>query len=241
MKKYLRTFLYRIGYKNSIFQRIYVKLMASKSKAYKQQRARLVNLLGNEVLDLVNRISAENHILIWPEFGTLLGAYRNQSFISYDPDIDLGIIESDYSDALLDEFYKKGCSLKRKLYLVNANSGERKLLELTLIYKGLCFDLFISSLVCDDKRKVYVSYEKIDEIKNIYKCKYYTVDYTTSDVSHVRINGYDYLYPAKADAYLSSIYGESFMTPIEGWIPPKENPIVTFLDADKYYVIESLS
>lgn len=239
MKKLLRRFLYRIGYKNSIVQKLYVFFMSPINKAKKEKKAKKVSEIGNDLLELILSICKETNVLIWPEFGTLLGAYRDKSFISFDPDIDLGIISSDFSEELLQKFYNYGCVLKRQLHLVNKINGEEKLIELTLEFKGLCFDLFLSDPVNSNQRKVFVSYEKIDEIKNIYKCKYYTVKYTPSNLSEVSINNLKLSYPAEPDKYLALIYGESFMTPIKGWIPPTYNPIITYINPNDYFVQET--
>lgn len=45
--------------------------------------------------------SYSEDIKVWIEFGTLLGAYWDGTFIAHDCDIDLGIYEEDISEDLI--------------------------------------------------------------------------------------------------------------------------------------------
>ena len=197
----------------------------------------MVTKQGDELIQLLNKVAFNCKVLIWPEFGTLLGAYRDKSFISFDPDIDLGILREQYSDALEKQLFSIGCVKVRDLVLVNVHTGEEKLLETTFSYKGLSFDLFLSDVISDESRKVYVSYEQFDEINHFYNVKYYTLAYSNTQ-EKVCINKNKMQYPGNVKQYLESIYGKSFMTPIKGWIPPKYNPVVTFVPNTEFYVKE---
>ena len=239
MKQFFRRIFYKLGYKDSFLQKLYISLMSSKAEAQKEEAAKKVNTIGDDILNIVVSVSKEQSVLIWPEFGTLLGAYRDKSFISFDTDIDLGILTTDFSDEVMNAFIDRGCKKVRQLHLASVQSEEKKLLETTLEYNGLNFDLFLSDRIGDKQRKVYISYQKLDEIKSTYKCKYYTVDFAPNDACEVFINDIRLLYPANPEIYLKAIYGETFMVPIKGWIPPKVNPILTYMDSKKYFVQET--
>lgn len=137
----------------------------------------------------------------------MLGAYRNKSFISYDPDIDMGVFAEDFTDTLMVAIEELGVSKHRCMYLVNKETKEKRLVELTLNYKGLLFDLFLSDRIDSHTRRVYVSYSKISEIDNKYKVKYYTIDYN-NDNEKICINGQNLSFLGNVNNYLESIYGK---------------------------------
>lgn len=237
MKTLLRNFLYKYGYSNSILQKVWIQVCKPFEHRKKERRINSILNTGNELLLLIKEITQQTGILIWPEFGTLLGAFREKSFISFDPDIDLGIMAKDYTPELINIFRDKGCSIHRRMYMINNKLKEKRLIEVTLKYKGILFDLFISDDAPSDKRKVYVSYKIFDEILRKFKVKYYLVDYT-DQLQKIYINNIELYYPGNPYIYLKSIYGDSFMTPVKNWIPPKSNPIMTFLNQDETYVVE---
>lgn len=237
MRENIRIFLYKHGYENSLIQRVWITLMTPFMKFNQKMRSRNVNMKGNELLGILMSLSEKNNVLIWPEFGTLLGAYRNKSFISYDPDIDIGMFAEDFTGPLMSSLEDIGVTKQRCMFLINNDTNEKKLVELTLNYKGLLFDIFLSDRVDSDMRRVYVSYRKINEIDNKYNVKYYTVDYKDS-TEKILINGRPLYFPGNVKCYLESIYGKNFMTPIKGWIPPKYNPIMTYLDNTEFFVEE---
>lgn len=237
MKQIIRYFLYKNGYNNSILQKVWITLMSPYVNYKNRQKSKRIRIIGEDLLLILKRISEQVGIDIWPEFGTLLGAYRDKSFISYDPDIDMGLFSDSFTDELMTALLKYGIKRKRSLYLIDSNSNEKRLIEMSLTYKGLIFDVFLSDKVNENSRRVYVSYEKINELDNKYKVKFYTVEYSGGPVV-VQINDIKLHYPGDASVYLRSIYGDSFMTPIKDWRPPKRNHILTYLDETKIYAEE---
>lgn len=53
-----------------------------------------------EILDFMHGLLTENKIAHWLNFGTLLGAVREQDIIPWDEDVDLGVWEEDVSRIL---------------------------------------------------------------------------------------------------------------------------------------------
>ena len=62
---------------------------------YRKCRKRAMKLYACELLENMKQILDKNNILFWLDFGTLLGAYRDKDFISYDCDIDIAILYED--------------------------------------------------------------------------------------------------------------------------------------------------
>ena len=63
---------------------------------YNNPDLRTLQLAKNIMLLDVKKICEEDTINYWLEFGTLLGAVRNNGFIPWDDDIDLGMTRNDY-------------------------------------------------------------------------------------------------------------------------------------------------
>ncbi len=65
---------------------------------------------GVEFLSEVKAVLDDNNIVFWIEYGTLLGAVRQQGFILWDSEIDLGFFKDDLVDLqfLLSEFRDRG-------------------------------------------------------------------------------------------------------------------------------------
>ena len=81
MKNKIRSFLYQHGYKNSLLQKIWILLTLPYKKYKENINIRNVQRKGDDLLNKIISISKECGIIIWPEYGTLLGAYREKSFI----------------------------------------------------------------------------------------------------------------------------------------------------------------
>ena len=75
----------------------------------------------------------------WLEAGTCLGAVREQDFIAYDPDIDLGIMEVETKawDGIRDAFLEAGFELYREW------TQSKLKVELSFKWKGLKVDVFM--------------------------------------------------------------------------------------------------
>lgn len=233
MKEKIRKFLYQHGYKNSIIQKTWILL----SFPYKRYRDKIkiknIQKKGNELLNEIINISKKCGITIWPEYGTLLGAYREKSFISYDIDIDLGILKSDFTPEFKKALSEKGFIIIRYFYIVNIKTGIKEIRELTYSYKGINFDLFLSD-VEGSKRAVYVFPSKINDLDNKFNIRKYTVEYST-ELETITINNNNFTYPGNVKKYLKTIYGDNFMTPIKNWQAPQYNPNMIMLKNTEVY------
>ena len=124
------------------------KRVLSKFGLYNAQSSQnaLMKQYGLEILEIFHNVSEELNKPIWLEFGTLLGAYRNHSFISYDYDMDLGMYSDqydiDFENSLIEkglvdsdtDYYKviyRGGQLKKKLIIVASAESQavKKIVE----------------------------------------------------------------------------------------------------------------
>ncbi|MCS2220388.1 LicD family protein [Bacteroides thetaiotaomicron] len=80
-----------------------------------KNRNRIFLQYSQELLTNFHQAMNEVGIPYWLEFGTLLGAVREHSFISHDFDLDVGLFKEDYSD-IIREVLKKIWFQKNKVY-----------------------------------------------------------------------------------------------------------------------------
>lgn len=86
-------------------------------KTVKRNR-KLLQDKGICALDAMSAACKEAGVSFGMEFGTLLGAYRNQGFIPYDDDMDLTMWAEDCSRDFENVLLKYGFYKKRAFYLV---------------------------------------------------------------------------------------------------------------------------
>lgn len=233
MYQTIRRFLYQHGYMNSPIQKIWVLLQRPFVQRFHKNKIKYVHKKGELLLTEVYRITKGLNINCWVEFGTLLGAYRNQSFIPFDYDIDMGMYIEDYSDVFKMKMKDQGFKLVKCYYFVDARQNIKQLSEVTYKYKGIYFDIFLSRKG-QHNRTVCVYTSCFDDTDTKYNVKQYYLD-NFEPGNSVYINNIECISPSNPHKYLKSIYGDNYMTPVQGWVPPKCNPIVAFLPNNLYY------
>lgn len=145
---------------------------------------------------------------IWLDFGTLLGYYRENDFISHDLDMDFGIIIPDYQSFLKDEEYllENGFSRTKEFYY------DEKLVELSYSYKGLNVDLIVY-----DKKDETISSDTIFFMINAlgtptrYEVYHYELPFSQLQVASFK--NVDVKIPANTRDYISRLYGRGFWNP----------------------------
>lgn len=149
-------------------------------------------------------------------YGALLGAYRDHGFISYDPDIDLGILADQVPHNLHQIMAEAGFQFYRKGVL--ADSG--KVIEETYIYKKLHLDIFYYYKEGNDFYSIIARKHETKEWKEAN-----TTDGFPCDRSYVpaceferrEFLGLNVYMPVDTDGWLRAIYSDSYMTPIKNW------------------------
>ncbi|CAA6812461.1 MAG: LicD family protein [uncultured Sulfurovum sp.] len=199
-----------------IFRFFYRKIFV-KYKLYKQNK----NFLkyAEETLIQVNHIFKELDIQYWLEYGTLLGAIRDKSFIKHDLDIDLGIFLDDYSEDMEIIFKRYGFKKIRNISIDNNTYG----LEESYVYKDIVIDLFYFTL---KDNKMYSHVFKNEEGKSWHKTildngglivREMTFPY--DGFTTINFLGKQYPVPKNADEHLKSFYGEKYMIKDTEWNP----------------------
>lgn len=181
------------------------------------KQSSLMHEFGLEILDLFHRISFEQNKAIWLEFGSLLGAYRDHSFIKYDYDMDLGMYQDQYDLDFENSLIMNG--FKKKHFFYQYREGARFLTEVTWEYNGFQIDIFLCT--SDGGKRHIFCYDKQDDeafAENKWMFREYTIPEACPLVK-LDLAGMECNAPADPKKCLETYYGDSFMTPIADWTP----------------------
>jgi lipopolysaccharide cholinephosphotransferase len=198
------------GKEGSFLQKKWAKHCLKKD--YKA-RQKILHLYGLEALQAFKDACQECGTEYWLEFGSLLGAFRNGSFIPHDIDIDMGMMKDSYSQELEDKLISKGFVKDHSFDLLDVKSGKRTTSECTFYYKGLAIDIFFGIR----QGESYKIYEYIVGKGCVVS---ETISYSFDKfegLSTVKINGLELSAPANPQKVLEFYYGKNFMKPDPNW------------------------
>ena len=94
---------------------------------------------GLTMLAAADKVFTQMGVRAFMTYGVLLGAYREHGFISYDPDIDLGVLDAECPTDLHEQMAKAGFQLLRQNYI--GVTGQ--VVEETYEYHKLHLDIFL--------------------------------------------------------------------------------------------------
>lgn len=196
---------------------LYKKSVEALNKLKFELQARRMKKYGLEMLVAADKALSSLGIKAFLTYGALLGAYRDHGFISYDPDIDLGILSDEAKEEMHETMRKAGFTLMKQI--VVAGSGQ--VAEETYIYKKLHLDIFFYMSEGDD---LYSIIQRKHETKDWKEAN--VTDGFPCDRSYVPMTDFerrDFLglkvyMPVKTDQWLRDIYSDSYMTPVKNWV-----------------------
>ncbi len=181
------------------------------------QRNKLFRQYGAETLWKLNQAFQEIGIPYWLDFGTLLGAIREQGFIEHDLDIDVGLFLDDRTEKIREVLSKFGFVLKREIAIDDGRYG----LEETYEFNGVSVDLYYYKKENDKiithgfTKKDGMSWEKTLIEYGGYLVREIYLPY--SGLSKIYFLGYEYPVPDNPHKYLKSFYGENYMVKNSKW------------------------
>lgn len=172
---------------------------------------------GLETLSAAEAAANDMGCKLFLAFGSLLGAYREKGFIPFDCDLDTGMLASERSEAFVKSMESHGLKLLRQYYVKSTG----RVCEEKFEYKGVHLDVHYfytneqGDLYCDlcipHETKPWREANATDGFPAIVR----TVPCTTfSQHDFLGVNVY---LPDRVVDWLTTLYGEHFMTPDPKW------------------------
>lgn len=181
-----------------------------------KQQVRKMRKNGLEMLNMADKAFNSMGVKAFLSFGTLLGAYRDKGFIAYDPDVDLGVLDANLPENMIEIMAKYGFHLHKQ----NLIPTTGKVIEDTYIYKGIHLDVFHYFEENDD---LYTLVAQLHETKD-WKEANDTDGFPCEKVSVIKTDfhrqpfmGIEVYMPIKTHEWLVDMYSETYMTPIKNW------------------------
>lgn len=171
---------------------------------------------GEETLKQVAKVSLEIGKPIFPIFGTLLGAIRENGFILYDNDLDVGMLIDDRPNDMIEIMKAHGFRYYQQSYLKNGN----RITEEAYDYKGVRLDIFYlhkqnSDFYCylfdRHETKSREEANKTDGFPTVKRL------ITATSFEKRLFLEIPIWFPVNAEKWLEELYGSSYMTPIKDW------------------------
>ena len=194
------------------------------------KRSNLLKENFEEILNIVYSSDLKDYN-IWLDFGTLLGYYRENDFISHDLDMDFGVQVSSFEEFEVIEKHLINNDFNRtKEFYFNKN-----LVELSYSYKGLNVDFIIYNKE-NDRVSSDTIFFMTNALGNPTRYEVYHYEIPFSGLKGCYFKGIKVKVPENTQEYLRTLYGEDFETPNTNynW---KENPIYKPGDAELAEVI----
>ena len=194
------------------------------------KRSNLLKENFEEILNVVYSSDLKDYN-IWLDFGTLLGYYRENDFISHDLDMDFGVQVSSFEEFEVIEKHliNNGFNRTKEFYF------NKSLVELSYSYKGLNVDFIIYKRE-NDKVSSDTIFFMTNALGKPTRYEVYNYEIPFSDLKEYEFKGKKVKVPGNTQEYLRTLYGEDFETPNTNynW---KENPIYKPGDAELAEVI----
>jgi hypothetical protein len=167
-----------------------------------------------ELLELTDSILRKNNIEYWLNYGTLLGAYRDHSFIKHDYDLDVAVLMND-SEHVKEVMLSAGLRLKFEARFGDWNKPV--CLEYRFEYKGVCIDFNFYSVVDNTAYTYDFSFDNAPLIK-IGERILVTTELVTNPfcgTCEFEFMGKNYKVPTNTEEYIIANYGKDYRIPVK--------------------------
>lgn len=192
---------------------------------YKKKCIKRFHMYGFEALSKFNECMTKNNYRYSLNFGSLLGAVRENDFIPFDDDLDFAMWIEDYRPKLIDDLASYGIKLAHSFSIDNDKTGK----ELSFEYKGVQLDIFFFFI--DEDGKSYC---------NTFNCfpgcsprsvsvkvhggllpRKYAIPFSKEFII-IPFKNIKVPIPSNYVDVLTRCYGSSYMTPDPNWVSPTD-------------------
>jgi phosphorylcholine metabolism protein LicD len=179
-----------------------------------------VQKYGLESLQLLKKAFNENGREFWLDYGTLLGAVRENDFIGHDADIDIATIfkGNEAAKEIERSLINKGFTKSREFKM------DGKLVEETYLYKGVNLDIFYYYQEADGKVYCFsleegenTIYDNHPDYTRVTGLSVKRIDSTFTGLTMIVFKGEHFPIPESFDQYLQDNYGPTYMVKDENW------------------------
>ncbi len=207
----MRDLLVKIALRLGIYQNIVEYINHCKFMVQSQRMRRN----GLKMLSAADKTLSDMGVQAFLTYGCLLGAWRDHGFISYDPDVDLGIMVDMISEDMHGKMQKAGFRLYRQIYI-----KPDIVIEETYLYGKLHLDIFYYFTEGNDYFSVISRKHETKEWKEANCTDGFPTDRSyvpASEFERREFMGLNIYMPVKTDEWLRAIYSDSYMTPVKNW------------------------
>jgi phosphorylcholine metabolism protein LicD len=217
---------------------IYKYATKLESNLKKRQRKKAFDRYALEALIQADKAFKTMDAWFFLDFGTLLGAYRNKDFIPYDNDLDVAILYESKSQDMKNVLQQYGFKFENSQVVKDSN----KTVVETYYYKGVCLDFFI---YYKKGAEIYAYLPQAHETKDSKKANMtngfpviiHRIEGT--EFSKMKFLGHYFYVPDNTSQWLESIYGKSYMTPVENFYHSEnlsDSAIKLFPHTERVYI-----
>ncbi len=191
----------------------YLKNIKRNLSFYK--RSRVLNKEKDQMLDKMYLFFKHQKITYWLEYGTLLGAVRNNKIIPHDYDVDLGLLQSQWSIGIRNELKKLGFQFIREIAV------DGIVYEESYKFNGITIDFFYCSIIDNIvNTPVFRPFKNMtwdESLKQKGGFELYLFKNPYNGVQEILFENEYWNVPKNSNLHLISYYGNNYMIPEKNW------------------------
>ena len=196
---------------------VYPQVVAFLNRQIAKREAASIRKYGVEVLAKVDEVLTKEGVKPFLSFGLLLGAYRDKGFIPYDYDLDIGIMDTERPENMIDLMRENGFHLVRQFYVketgwISIEQFEYNKIPVDFYYFYEKDEDTVAVLV--PQKHEYKDWKEANETDG-FPSEMLTAE--KSSFSRQDFMGIQFYMPDKAASWLAGFYGADFMTPVKNW------------------------
>lgn len=186
---------------------------------------------GVAAIERIDQVSEAIGVPIFLTFGALLGAIREHDFISYDLDIDFGMMAAQRPDHFVEVMEQHGFRLFERAVVQHDGDEARHITEESYRFHGIRIDIF--HIYEQERGYAVYCYSPQDyalppeeQARLGFPARRYWL--TPSTFERTDFLGKRVWLPAAAHQWSAEVYGSSYMTPIKNWDAKEHKTTVEF-------------